>query len=215
MISVCAYAVAISIGALVGVVELFQRYRAEPLPALTNRWGIGYVLFNASAAAFALFIAIQADSLGAHTSTLDWLRWAAAAGAGAAAMLRSKLFSIRLSEGEERAVGPEIVLQSLLAVVDRELDRYRGLRRYEAVHQLFDRIDFDRAKLRLTTQLFSALQHITEDDSQRVLARIGEIERMTALAAQDKAYLLGYQLLDLAGEPFLRSVLEKHHDDFS
>lgn len=214
MIGVSAYAVALFIGGLVGAVELFQRYRFEPLPAITNRWGIGYVTFNAAAAALAFYVALQAGLVSIHSSTLDWLRWGALAGVGSSALLRTKLFNIRITEGEERAVGPEILLQSILLVIDRELDRYRGIRRYEAVHTLFDAIDFDRAKLRLTTQLFAALQQVTEDDVRKVLARVDEIEQMTDIAAQDKAYLLGYQLLDLVGEPFLRSVLAKHRQEY-
>ena len=71
-----AYLVAALIGALVGAVEIFQRYRAEPLQAMWNRWGGVYVLFNSAVAAVAFFVAKESKGLSAESDTIELLRWA-------------------------------------------------------------------------------------------------------------------------------------------
>ena len=210
------YLVSAVIGALVATVEIFQRYRAEPIPALRNWWAVAYLLFNAAIAAFAFYVAVLTQELTAEAKPLDLLQWSTFAGFGAAAFLRAKLLNLELSDGKEVALGPEIVVQTFLGVIDRELDRLRALDRFETVRELMKDIDFERSKLRLPIQVFQAMQTVTEEETEKVLDRIAEVDGMTSLENQDKAYLLGFFLLDLVGERFLHQILEnpEHIDDF-
>ena len=209
------YAGAAAIGAAVGAVEVFQRYRAEPLAALFNRWGATYLLFNGAVAGFAFYVAVVANSLGAGSPTLTLLEWMAGSGFGAAALLRSKLLTVQSTEGREVALGPEIVVQAFLTVIDKELDRQRGQARFVAVHRLMKDIDFDRAKVRLTAQLFQAMQRVTEEESGQLMERIAEIEQMKGVTGQDRSYLLGFYLLDLVGEEFLDDILSRCAGEFT
>ncbi len=210
-----AYLVSVVLGALVGAVEVFQRYRAEPFLALLNRWGGAYVAFNAVVAAAAFWVAVEAEALNSSSGTLTLLRWAAVAGFGSAALLRAKLLNIKLSDGKEVALGPEIVVQTFLAILDRELDRYRARRRFDTVRKLLLGVDFERAKLRLPLQVFQAMQTVTEEETQRLMNGVAEVDEMATLSSQDKSYLLGFYLLDLVGEDFLSEILDKHRGDFS
>ncbi len=205
-----AYLAAIIFGALVGAVEIFQRYRAEPFDALLNRWGAAYVAFNSAVAAAAFWVATEAEGLTAASAALDLLRWAAIAGFGSAVLLRAKLLDIKLAEDKRIALGPEIVIQTFLAVIDRQLDRHRALRRFDTVRRLFTGVDFERAKLVLPLQVFQAMQTVTEDESQKLTEGIQEVDQMSTLGSQEKSYLL-----DLVGEDFLSEVLEKYGREFS
>lgn len=214
MADLCAgYGVAIAVGAMVGAVEVFQRYRAEPFKALGNRWGVAYIIFNGAVAALAFFIATETDKVGRDAPRIDVLEWAATAGFGSAALLRAKLLNIKVAEGKDIALGPEIVIQTFLSILDREIDRYRALERFETVRTLFAGIDFDKAKLALPVQVFQAMQTVTEEESTKVTAGIKEAEGLPG-DPQVKAYSLGYYLLDLVGEDFLTSVMAKYRDDF-
>jgi hypothetical protein len=211
---VLAYVVAGVIGGLVGAVEIFQRYRAEPFPAVLNRWGAAYLLFNAGMALAAFWVATAARSLTETTAALELVQWAALAGFGSSAVIRAKLLDIKLGDGKELALGPEIVVQTFLAVLDRELDRYRGQRRFDTVRRLLAGVDFERAKLRLPLQVFQAMQAVTEEETEKLMKRVAEVDELATLSSQDKAYLLGFYLLDLVGEEFLAGILDKHKDDF-
>lgn len=213
MTILATYLIAAFLGAAVGAVEIFQRYRAEPFYALRTRWGTYYVGFNGAMSLVAVWVVQLAGQL-ADKSDLELLQWAAGCGFGAAAVLRAKLMNLKLSDGKELALGPEIVIQTFLAVLDRELDRDRAGKRWEKVRELFAGIDFDRAKLRLPIQVFQAMQGVTEEETQKLMKGVADVESMTGLDSQDKAYLLGYYLLDLVGDEFLAEVLGKHRDDF-
>jgi hypothetical protein len=202
------------IGGLVGAVEIFQRYKAEPFKAIFNKWGTSYILFNSLAAVVAYYVVVLAKGMGPDTASLAKLQWSTLSGFGAAAILHSKLLSIRIPDGKEVALGPEIVVQTFLSVIDRQLDRTRAKDRYTAVRRLMENIDFEKAKIRLPLQIFQAMQGVTEEESNTLVARIAEIDEMEGLSSQDKSYILGFYLLDLVGERFLSEILPEYIDDF-
>lgn len=201
------------VGVVVGAVEILQRYRDAPFRAVFNGWGIGYVVLNA-AVSFGAFWVLQhwidspASGASAQPDTLRLLGLAAGAGFGGAAVMRARLATIRLPTGQEFGFGPVIVIETLLSVVDRQLDRQLASERYRTVHELMEGIDFERAKKRLPRELFLAMQSVPEEEAEQVARPIDEIDRMDDLDSQDKSYLLGYCLLDLVGKEFLASVLE-------
>lgn len=212
------YLVASFIGGLVGAVEIFQRYRAEPLEAVKTRWGLAYLLLNGALGALAFYVAVLYNELTADgVKSLTLIQWSAVSGFGAAAVLRSKLLNIQLSDGKEVALGPEIVVQTFLGVIDRELDRSRAKSRFESVRKLMAGIDFEKSKNRLPMQVFQAMQGVTEEESKTLMERVAEVSKLKSVSSQDKSYLLGFYLLDLAGERFLTDILgkgSKYRQDF-
>ena len=178
-----------------------------------NGWGIGYVVLNAAVSYGAFWVLYHwldtppADASG-QSDTLHLMGLAAGAGFGGAALIRARLATIRLPSGQEFGFGPVIVIETLLSVVDRQLDRQLATERYHTVHELMVGIDFERAKRRLPRELFLAMQSVPEEEAAQVSRPIDEIDRMDDLSSQDKSYLLGYYLLDLVGKEFLAAVLE-------
>ena len=200
------------VGLVVGAVEILQRYRDAPFRAVFNLWGVGYVLLNAAISYGTFWVAYHwagtpPAAASAESNTLQLLGLSATAGFGGAAVIRARLTSIRLPNGQEFGIGPAIVIETLLSIVDRQLDRQLATARYNTVHQLMEGIDFEKAKMRLPKELFLAMQSIPEDEAAQVARRIDEIDSMDGLSSQDKSYLLGFYLLDLVGKEFLTSVL--------
>lgn len=208
------YVLATVVGAMVGAVEILQRYRSEPFRALGNVWGLAYTAFNGFVALLAFYVAIRAKGLTSDTPDLDLLSWGVAAGFGSAALLRAKLMNVQLGNGKELALGPELIVQTFLSVVDRELDRYRARKRFATVRKLFDGIDFEKAKVRLPIEVFQAMQTVSEEETQRLMQRVAEVEALTTIGPRDKAFQLGYYLLDLVGEEFLTEFLSRYGDEF-
>ena len=202
-----------AVGMVVGAVEILQRYRNAPFRAVCNGWGVGYLLLNAAVSYGAFWFlyywtdAPVPDAPG-QTDMPHLLGVAAGAGFGGAALIRARLTTIRLPNGQEVGFGPAVAIETLLAVIDRQLDRQLAAERYQTVHRLMKGIDFERAKKRLPKELFLALQSVPQDRAMQVAKPIAEIDRMDDLSSQDKSYLLGQYLLDAVGEDFLASVLE-------
>src|SRR5262249_29570678 len=62
------------------------------------------------------------------------------AGFGAMAILRSKFFTIRTTQGEEVGIGPDAAVSAFLSAADRGVDRARAQRRLDLVFKSADRI---------------------------------------------------------------------------
>ena len=201
------------VGVVVGAVEILQRYRDAPFRAACNVWGIAYVVLNAAVSYGAFWVLYHwggsaASDASGETDPLHLLGLSAGAGFGGAALIRARLATVRLPSGQEFGFGPVIVIETLLSVVDRQLDRQLAAERYHTVHKLMKGIDFDRAKERLPKELLLAMQSVPEVEAAQLARPIDEMDRMDDLSSQDKSYLLGYYLLDLVGKDFLASVLE-------
>ena len=132
--------------------------------------------------------------------------WAIRYPSSAGARRRRRFRRRRVDSRAARHHSPAI--ETLLSVVDRQLDRQLATERYHTVHELMVGIDFERAKRRLPRELFLAMQSVPEEEAAQVSRPIDEIDRMDDLSSQDKSYLLGYYLLDLVGKEFLAAVLE-------
>ena len=137
--SLFSYAVLGSaVGVVVGAVEILQRYRDAPFRAVFNGWGVGYVLLNAAVSYGAFWVlyhwidAPTPDAPG-QNDPLHLLGLAAGAGFGGAALIRARLTTIRLPNGQEVGFGPAIAIETLLAVIDRQLDRQLATERYQTV----------------------------------------------------------------------------------
>lgn len=210
-----SWVLAAALGGLVGAVEIAQRYHAEPIRAVTNRWGLVYIGINCVFALLAFWVAWSNQRLAVENDGLVLAKWAAAAGLGSSVLLRAKLFDVKLAEGKEAALGPEIIVQTCLGVLDRQLDRERARFRFETVRNLFRGIDYEKAKIGLPQQVFQAMQTATPEDFDRLMKGIAEIDKWEKPDSQGKAYLLGYYLLDLVGDEFLTAILKKYGDDYS
>ena len=116
-----------SVGAVVGVVEILQRYRDAPLRAVCSGGGVDYVVLNAAVSYGAfrvLYHWIETPRLGdaGQPDALHLLGLAAGAGFGGATPTREARHH---SPPERTGVGfgPVIVVETLLSVVDRQPHR--------------------------------------------------------------------------------------------
>ncbi len=98
------------VGAVVGAVEILQRYRDAPFRALFSGWGIGYMLLNA-AVSYGTFwvlyhwVGTPPSATGEHNDPLHLLVVAAGAGFGGTTLIRARLATIRLPGGQEIGIG--------------------------------------------------------------------------------------------------------------
>ena len=183
------------VGVVVGAVEILQRYRDAPFRAVFNAWGVGYIVLNVAGVVRCVLGPLLLDRAAA-VRRRQAHRSAATAGVVRGRRFRRRhgdpragLSTIRRPNGQKFGFGPAIVVETLLAVVDRQLDRSSPRERYRTVRLLMNGIDLQRASRRLPKELFLALQSVPEKEAAHITGRIEEIDRMDDLSAQGKAIL--------------------------
>jgi hypothetical protein len=133
---------------------------------------------------------------------------AVVAGFGAMAVFRSKLFIFRSEDGKEYPIGPDIVLTSILRIVDRKIDRLRAARRQQLMYQRATAIaellptdeDFQNAANFLVVSM-SSFQNLSDGEKKEIVERVNNIKTELKDAPNlYKAMTLGFALLNIAGE---------------
>jgi hypothetical protein len=199
--------VAIFLGELVGFSEIVSRYRDEPLRAAFNGYGGAYFAIN-GILAWVAFIVLQKSPGTFPTLVGHPYTTAAFAGFGAMAVFRSKFFVFRSEDGKEFPVGPDIVLSSVLKIVDRKIDRQRAARRQQLVFDKASDIaeligsdeDFDVAANFLVVSM-SSFQNLSETEKQQIAAAASRLKaELIGVPNLYKAMTLGFALLDITGE---------------
>ena len=186
-------------GALVGFSEIISRYRDEPFQAVSTKPGFAYMILNGlvSLVAFA-FLYRYTDKLFPVIKG-DLLMTAIVAGFGGMAVFRSKLFSFRTSDGKEYAIGPAIVFETFLKIVDQKIDRNRSTERQIMVfYQIKDLHNFDGVANYILASLPS-FQNLTTEQKEEVRDIIEEY-RTSPWPDALKCLGLGFAYLNIAGE---------------
>src|SRR5260370_40563829 len=153
-------------GALVGLSEILSRYRDEPVLASTTGAGLSYLLLNA-VIALAAFAVLRRYASGIFPVIKDDpFMTAVVAGFGSMTIFRSKLFTFRTPDGKDYAIGPAIVLETILKTIDQKIDRERAIDRQKMVaFSMRDLVDFYKTAKNFEASL-NSFQHLTIEDKE-------------------------------------------------
>jgi len=206
-------------GELVGFSEIITRYRDEPLRATFNRYGVAYVVINGVLSGTAFLVLVVAGPRMFPDIQGHPLVAATMAGFGAMAIFRSKLFVFRTDDGKDVPIGPDVVISSILRIVDRKVDRMRAARRQQLVFEKAKRItkaaegtDFENPNNFITISLAS-FQNLSTEEKQQILAKSDELkEKLKDRPSLFKAMVLGFMVLDLAGEDNFSGIMDDLED---
>jgi hypothetical protein len=200
-------ALSLGFGVTVGFSEIISRYRDEPLRATVNRFGLGYLALNGllSAGAYGL---LRRYSTGLLPGIADDPFLAAVIGGfGAMAVLRSNLFLYRAEDGSEYPIGPAIVMETFLRMLDRKIDRHRASRRQERVFEAMrDIADFDAVANYLEASLLS-FQNLGEQEKAAITDVIQEYRQQTDWPPALRTMAVGFAFLTIAGEENFDQVI--------
>jgi len=227
--SYLGFIVTMGVGTLLGMSELLARYKDEPGRALTTWGGFGYMSLNGVAAVVALIVLLvwkpewlfgdaipkcppgEALCPRSITDLAVWLKAVAVAGLGSAAIFRASFLKIKTADGETR-IGPDVILDTLLATTDRQVDRAMAGPRGERIAKVMEDISFARAKDVLPTLCFALMQNVNPDESQRVSTQINALEVAKTIPDRVKAYALGLHLMNVVGHDVLSLAVARTKD---
>ena len=194
-------------GALVGLSEIISRYRDEPLHATVNRYGASYLVLNGLVSAVAYGFLLRYPTQILPIVAPDLLMAALVAGFGAMAVLRSKFFIFRAEDGKEYPIGPSIVMEAFLRVLDRKIDRLRATKRQQRVfEQMKDITDFDAVANYLEASLLS-FQNLSQEDKKAITEVIQQYRKQTAWPGPLRTMAVGFAFLTIAGEENFDQVM--------
>ena len=193
---------------VVGVIELVTRYKDAPFRALQVPSAWAYVLINAFAGGVALLMLVRyAPGLASSGGKIDFVRAVIISGLGALAALRFSVFKLRTDGGEEISLGPALVIERLLGVVDRDVDRTMAKRRVVVARELLINFSFAEHNMALVTHCLTLLQNVPADEQQRIAALATGLASRKDLKDKDQARALIMGLLGLVGEDVLRMAV--------
>lgn len=202
-------AASFAFGALVGASEILSRYRDEPLQTISSRYGVAYLGLNGAISVIAFLLLDRYSAQIFPTMGNDLFLLAVVGGFGAMAVLRSKLFTFRAADGTEYAIGPAIVVETILQSIDRKIDRHRAAQRLTKVFSaLSGQTDFGRTAQFLEASLLS-FQNLTPDDKAEIAGIIDEYRKETDWPASLKIMAVGFAFLTIAGEDNFEKVVQR------
>lgn len=198
-------------GGFVGAVEVANRYRDEPFRATRSPFGFIYVIANAAVSlGAALLIYHYRGSFGSIAN--DPLAVSIAAGFGAAAVMRSKVVTLKTSNNTEIVVGPDAFVQTALKTIDHHVDRFRAARRLEIAMEALPKIrelgEFPKAASYLSATLL-AFQNLDPAIRNTLKELVDSYEAGPEYPEDLKRLALAFIFLTIVGEAQFGAVLER------
>lgn len=202
-----AYLLVALLGTIVGATELAARYRDDPGRSLLRPAAALYIATNAAGSLFALY-AIRALNwdFGVEDASGEALVQVLVGGLGAIALFRTKLFTAAYRD-ESHAWGPSRLLEQLLSVSDRSVDRGQAQTRSAIVADVMAPISFEKAYSVLPTYALGLLEGTSAEDQSRLAADVKALLEDNTMDDPSKAQALGVALIRLTGPELLRQAV--------
>lgn len=211
-----SYFTAFLLGSLFGITELISRYRDEPRRALFTLPALLYIVVNALASLFALNALRVFGWLSDDVPLRELYKQVLVAGLGAMALFRSSLFVFRAGNSEIN-FGPIFVLQIILGVADRAVDRKRGWSRSSDVGVIMKDVSFDKAKQLLPIYCLALMQNLSKEEQESLGRDVASIDTANisdpVAANRQKSVLLGLRLLNVTGTDLLQQAVNALGND--
>lgn len=207
------YAIVALLGGVTGCGELMTRYRDAPARSLTNPSAGAYITLNVTAAVIALaLVRVFNVDFGLTGEELRWTQ-VLVAGLGAMALFRTSIFIAKVGD-EDIGMGPSGVLQSLLKVADRGVDRTRAKARASEVAKAMAGVSFEKAQVALPSYCFALMQNVTTEEQEAVAENIvGKLRNATSMSDSTKALALGLALMNVVGDGVLLAAVSSLGDE--
>jgi hypothetical protein len=205
-------------GTSVGLSEIVSRYRDEPLRAVGTPFGLIYVFVNGMLAVFALFVITRYPEKFGFTAGQPVPAFLSAllAGFGSMAVMRTRLMVLKGADNKDISIGPDLVIKTLLQMVDQYVDRDRAAKRLRIVTANLGNLKILAVKLRsfravadyLLASLF-AFQNLDEERKKQLQDIFSEYDNKPQVPDDIKYLAMGFVFLTVVGEKQFADLLNK------
>ena len=202
-----AYALVALFGGLVGIAELLSRYKDAPASVLRSTATLLYIGLNALVSVVALKL-VQVARFEFSADPQAQAVWQViVAGFSGALLLRSSIMNARVGDRDVQT-GPAEVLNILLSVADRQVDRQRALKRSAVARRVMAEVDFRKAMTALPAYCFQMMQNVSDSEQQQVAIAISELDKDPHMDGLAKSLALGLTLMTIIGEEGLAEAVD-------
>jgi hypothetical protein len=200
--------VTMAIGGAVGAVEIMGRYRHAPLRAALSWSGYSYILVNVVASWAAYYLLGIFDAFHDQTPDRKAVELVLAAGFGALVVLRSSFFKVRVGDTDV-GIGPAALLDTLLLIADRGVDRREAVARAQDVSSLVLHVrDYRVVANMLTKYCLALMQNVDEKTSTDLGEAIGKILSDADIPNAIKLDIVALRLGVVVGPDVLEAAVE-------
>ena len=194
------------IGGGVGAVEILGRYRHAPLRAALNWSGVTYILINMGASWAAWYMLGAFEVFKTLVLAKDLTR-ILTAGFGSLVVMRSSLFKVRVGDADI-GIGPAAILDTLLLIADRGVDRREAVARAQDVSALVAHVKDPMLVATILTKYSLALmQNVDDKTSQDVVDAINKIMADTDIPNAVKMDIVALRLGVIVGPDVLEAAV--------
>lgn len=209
---------AFAFGASVGLSEIVSRYRDEPLRAVGSPFGLIYVAVNGMLGVFALFLITRYPEKFGFTAGQPVPAFLSAllAGFGSMAVMRTRLMVLKGADNKDISIGPDLVIKTLLQMVDQYVDRDRAANRLRIVtnnlgnlRTLAERFKTFRAVADYLLASLFAFQNLDEERKKQLQDIFTDYDNRKEVPDDIKYLAMGFVFLTVVGENQFADVLNK------
>ncbi len=210
-ITAISFGGASALSALVGYVELLQRYSAGTNLTFFLRDNLArtFMLVHAIAGGVAWIVLPELSSQIASNPALH----AGVAGLGALAILRLSFMNV--GSGDKRvSIGPGALVDILVANLDQRIDQNRAADSIREVAKVVDGLNFERAARDLTAACAAAMERLPEESGRKLAEEVSAIQ-LKMVDERTKLITLGIVLRKYVGLAVLGQLLEATKEGLS
>ncbi len=207
------YFYAFLIGVLVAFSEIIGKFTDEPIKSLKTTYALIYHVANGLIAVFALKW-LFLNNGNKVPEGLDSVKYVLSAGIGSMAILRSKIFTMKVGN-EDIAFGPEQLVTVYFRFMETAMSRVRAKARIDFIEQNLKNIQYDmlyNAALVMIDSLGGETDYtkkLKDDYYEKNKPKTEKVttEKISDEVKQLETYKFGFFLLNLTGEDFITRLV--------
>jgi len=205
------YLIAFLIGCIAALAELLSRYdRIGQIFTFLSSWV--YFLINGFAAILAYWF-ISEYKLDFGILTKSEIGKIIVSGTSSMIILRSSFASIK-SGNQNIEAGLASITHVFLKNADRTFDRNRSIVDYKEIHEIMQKVDFNKAKLDLPLMCLGMMKNVTLEEQQLLANDIIKLSQ-NSYSEKAKSINLGVLVSATTGLKLLKEVISSNKDIFA
>jgi hypothetical protein len=208
---------AIALGLCLGAAEMMGRYRDEPTKIFQATAAWYYLGVNGALAAISLYLIREfglsfiPETTGGpeirDTTQAARIYDVLLAGFGGAAFFRSSIMKTKIGDADV-SIGPAIVIDTLLKVTDREVDRFRAEQRARRISPLMKGVSLREAIDVVVPFCTALMQNLNAAEREALRKDARSIASETSVDSATKPMLVGLMLVGLVGFGVLEQAIK-------
>ena len=166
--------------------------------------GFAYIALNVGLGLIVLWLLRLASHPGTNVAGLQQVFLA---GFGARVIVRTKVATWPAGGGKTEDIGPGAFFDRILVAISRAADRDRAEERINLVASELKGVAWSTARPLFVAEMAAAMQDLTPDEKKQISENVNDIDTREGLDDETRLDLLGYLVLDYAGEPFFKKLV--------